>query len=59
MKSNSRSAESAQFFQQDLEHLLDQRQLLYKLANQLPWQELGKAFVLKRQLNFCSALRGV
>ena len=44
MKPKSRSAEPAQFFQQDLEHLLDQRQPLYKLASQLPWEELEKSF---------------
>ncbi|WPJ95134.1 IS5 family transposase [Coraliomargarita algicola] len=44
MKPKTRSAESAQFFQHDLEHLLDQRQPLYKLANQLPWNELEEAF---------------
>lgn len=44
MKPKSRQEEPAQFFQQDLEHLLDQRQPLYKLANRLPWEELEKAF---------------
>lgn len=44
MKPKSRLDESAQFFQQDLEHLLDQRQPLYNLANQLPWDELEKDF---------------
>jgi len=44
MKPKSRTDEPAQLFQQDLEHLLDQRQPLYKLADQLPWQELEKAF---------------
>ena len=44
MKPKSRTDEPAQLFQQDLEHLLDQRQPLYKLANQLPWQELEKGF---------------
>lgn len=44
MKPKSRIPEPAQLFQQDLEHLLDQRQPLYKLANQLPWEELEKAF---------------
>ena len=44
MKPKSRCAEPAQLFQQDLEHLLDQRQPLYRLANRLPWEELEKAF---------------
>ena len=44
MKPKSRTAEPAQLFQQDLEHMLDQRQPLYKLANQLPWEELEEAF---------------
>ena len=44
MKPKSRWEESAQLFQQDLEHLLDQRQPLYKLANRLPWSELEEAF---------------
>lgn len=44
MKPKSRLDEPAQFFQQDLEHLLDQRQALYKLANRLPWEELEKDF---------------
>lgn len=44
MKPKSRSAEPAQFFQQDLEHLLDQRQPLYQLGNRLPWEELEKSF---------------
>ena len=33
MKPKPRCEEPAQLFQQDLEHLLDQRQALYKLAN--------------------------
>lgn len=41
MKPKSRKSESAELFQQDLEHLLDQRQPLYKLANHLPWDELS------------------
>ena len=44
MKPKPRVAEPAQLFQQDLEHLLDQRQPLYKLAHKLPWSELEKAF---------------
>lgn len=44
MKPKSRTDEPAQLFQQDLEHLLDQRQPLYKLSNHLPWQELEKSF---------------
>ena len=44
MKPKPRQEEPAQFFQQDLEHLLDQRQPLYKLANRLPWEELEKDF---------------
>lgn len=44
MKPKPRHEEPAQLFQQDLEHLLDQRQPLYKLANQLPWEELEKEF---------------
>jgi IS5 family transposase len=44
MKPKRRQQESAQLFQQDLEHLLDQRQPLYKLSNQLPWRELESAF---------------
>ena len=44
MKPKPRPAEPAQFFQQDLEHLLDQRQPLYKLANRLPWEALEKSF---------------
>ena len=44
MKPKPRQEEPAQLFQQDLEHLLDQRQALYKLANELPWQELEKDF---------------
>lgn len=44
MKPKSRQEEPAQLFQQDLEHLLDQRQPLYRLANKLPWEELEKAF---------------
>jgi hypothetical protein len=43
MKPKPRSEESAQLFQQDLEHLLDQRQQLYKLANCLTTlAEVGK-----------------
>ena len=44
MKPKPRTEEPAQLFQQDLEHLLDQRQPLYRLANQLPWEELEKDF---------------
>ena len=44
MKPKPRTEEPAQLFQQDLEHLLDQRQSLYKLANQLPWKELEREF---------------
>jgi IS5 family transposase len=44
MKPKPRCKESAQLFQQDLEHLLDQRQPLYKLANRLPWSDLEEAF---------------
>lgn len=44
MKPKPRYEESAQLFQQDLEHLLDQRQPLYKLAKRLPWSELEAAF---------------
>lgn len=44
MKPKTRLEEPAQLFQQDLEHLLDQRQPLYKLAGQLPWAELEEAF---------------
>jgi len=44
MKPRARRDESSQLFQQDLEHLLDQRQVLYKLANQLPWEALEKEF---------------
>jgi len=44
MKPKPREAEPAQLFQQALEHMLDQRQPLYKLANKLPWDELEKAF---------------
>lgn len=44
MKPKSNPLEPSQLFQQDLEHLLDQRQPLYKLANHLPWQELEGAF---------------
>ena len=44
MKPKARREESAQLFQQDLEHLLDQRQALYRLANRLPWQALEKEF---------------
>lgn len=44
MKPKSRQEEPAQLFQQDLEHLLDQRQPLYRLANQLPWEALEKDF---------------
>jgi len=44
MKPKARHEESAQLFQQDLEHLLDQRQSLYKLANRLPWEALEKEF---------------
>ena len=44
MKPKTRTVEPAQLFQQDLEHLLDQRQPLYQLANKLPWDELEKAF---------------
>ncbi|MEM7673388.1 MAG: IS5 family transposase [Verrucomicrobiota bacterium] len=40
MKPKARSAETGQLFQQDLEHLLDQRNALYRLANRLPWLEL-------------------
>ena len=44
MKPKPREAEPAQLFQQALEHMLDQRQPLYKLANKLPWDELEKTF---------------
>lgn len=44
MKPKSRIDKNAQLFQQDLEHLPDQRQGLYKLANRLPWQKLEKDF---------------
>jgi len=44
MKPKSLQEEPSQLFQQDLEHLLDQRQALYKLANELPWQQLEKDF---------------
>ncbi len=44
MKPKARHEESTQLFQQDLEHLLDQRQSLYKLANRLPWEALEKEF---------------
>ena len=44
MKSKSPQEEPTQLFQQDLEHLLDQRQSLYKLANRLPCSKLEKAF---------------
>lgn len=44
MKPKSRPEEPAQFFKQDLEHLLDQRQALYKLANRLPWDALERSF---------------
>ncbi len=44
MKPKTLSDESAQLFQQDLEHLLDQRQALHKLANRLPWEALEKEF---------------
>jgi IS5 family transposase len=44
MKPKSRSTESAQLLQKDIEYLLDQRQPLYKLANRLPWSELEEAF---------------
>lgn len=40
MKPRARSAETGQLFQQDLEHLLDQRNTLYRLANRLPWSSL-------------------
>jgi IS5 family transposase len=43
MKTKSRQEEPAQLFQQDLEHLLDQRQSLYNLANRQPWSDLEKA----------------
>jgi len=44
MKPNPRREETGQLFQQDLEHLLDQRQALYKLANRLPWAALEESF---------------
>ena len=44
MKPKLRFQEFAQLFQQDLEHLLDQRMPLYKLANKLPWDALENAF---------------
>ena len=44
MKPKARGEESAQLFQQDLEHLLDQRQGLYELSNRLPWEALEKSF---------------
>jgi len=45
MKSKKRikQGESA-LFEQDLEHLLDQRNDLYKLANRLPWERFEVAF---------------
>ncbi|MGJ8651957.1 MAG: IS5 family transposase [Opitutaceae bacterium] len=44
MKPKPRLEKSSQLFQQDLEHLLDQRQALYKLSNRLPWDKLEKSF---------------
>jgi len=44
MKPKARSNNSSQLFQQDLEHLLDQRQPIYKLSNRLPWEALEKEF---------------
>ena len=44
MKPKPLKKEAEQLFQQDLEHLLDQRQPLYKLANRLPWEQLEGAF---------------
>lgn len=45
MKPKPRTKESAQLFQQDLEHLLDQRQPLYKLTHRIDWDTLEKSFV--------------
>ncbi len=44
MKPKLHLRESCELFQLDLEHLLDQRQELYKLSNRLPWDELEKSF---------------
>ena len=44
MKPKPHTQESEQLFLQDLEHLLDQRRPLYKLANKLPWDALENAF---------------
>lgn len=44
MKPRARKKEAENLFQQDLEHLLDQRQPLYKLANRLPWEQLESSF---------------
>jgi shikimate kinase len=45
MKPKKRSQqEEKRMFEQDLEHLLDQRNDLYKLANRLPWERFEVAF---------------
>lgn len=44
MKPKARLQDSYHLFQQDLEHLLDQRQPLYKLSNHIDWQSLEKSF---------------
>lgn len=42
-KKRSKQVEKG-LFEQDLEHLLDQRHELYKLANRLPWERFEVAF---------------
>jgi IS5 family transposase len=45
MKSNKHSKEGEKgLFEQDLEHLLDQRHELYKLGNTIPWERFEVAF---------------
>jgi transposase, IS5 family len=42
-KTSSKQGEN-RMFEQDLEHLLDQRHELYKLANRFPWERFEEAF---------------
>ncbi|GEM_PF-5256622 len=44
MKPKAPCEEPAQLFQQDLEHLLDQRQALYKIVQSLTLGSFGKEF---------------
>ncbi|WP_309397844.1 hypothetical protein [Cerasicoccus maritimus] len=43
MKPKKRLKEEPQLFQQDLEHMLDQRQALYQAANRIDWATLERA----------------